>query len=52
MQAKADEAKPKLLLGGFDEAQWKIGRKYGAMRLADRSIYMANEFFLDYWCNL
>jgi len=38
MQGKADEAKLKLLLGGLDEAQWKIGRKYGGMRLADRSI--------------
>ena len=38
MQGKADAAKPKLLLGGLDEAEWKIGRKYDGMRLADRSI--------------
>jgi len=43
MQGKADEAKSKLLLGGLDEAQWKIGRKDGGMRLADRSIKLIGD---------
>jgi len=45
VQGKVDDAKPKLLLGRVDTAEWNICRKNGRMRLAGRSNIVAYKSF-------